>query len=97
MDSVSYTHLRAHETDSYLVCRLLLEKTNIESYESNQQLNETSKCQTEKIESLSHELLSYNKSFNNLFMVLLPDMRNVFNGDVEEMNKLTVNLSLIHI
>ena len=30
--SVSYTHLRAHETDSYLVCRLLLEKkkrTNI--------------------------------------------------------------------
>ena len=26
MDPVSYTHLRAHETDSYLVCRLLLEK-----------------------------------------------------------------------
>src|SRR5665647_2976254 len=25
MGSVSYTHLRAHETDSYLVCRLLLE------------------------------------------------------------------------
>ena len=25
---VSYTHLRAHETDSYLVCRLLLEKTS---------------------------------------------------------------------
>src|SRR5680860_216509 len=25
--TVSYTHLRAHETDSYLVCRLLLEKT----------------------------------------------------------------------
>src|SRR5665647_3985118 len=24
--SVSYTHLRAHETASYLVCRLLLEK-----------------------------------------------------------------------
>src|SRR5665647_2816146 len=23
--AVSYTHLRAHETDSYLVCRLLLE------------------------------------------------------------------------
>ena len=22
--SVSYTHLRAHETDSYLVCRLML-------------------------------------------------------------------------
>ena len=26
INSVSYTHLRAHETDSYLVCRLLLEK-----------------------------------------------------------------------
>src|SRR5680860_1615902 len=26
LPSVSYTHLRAHETDSYLVCRLLLEK-----------------------------------------------------------------------
>ena len=26
LESVSYTHLRAHETDSYLVCRLLLEK-----------------------------------------------------------------------
>ena len=28
--SVSYTHLRAHETDSYLVCRLLLEKKKTE-------------------------------------------------------------------
>ena len=28
LDPVSYTHLRAHETDSYLVCRLLLEKKN---------------------------------------------------------------------
>ena len=27
-EPVSYTHLRAHETDSYLVCRLLLEKKN---------------------------------------------------------------------
>ena len=27
--AVSYTHLRAHETDSYLVCRLLLEKKKI--------------------------------------------------------------------
>src|SRR5664279_5156115 len=26
IESVSYTHLRAHETDSYIVCRLLLEK-----------------------------------------------------------------------
>ena len=29
---VSYTHLRAHETDSYLVCRLLLEKKNHNDY-----------------------------------------------------------------
>ena len=28
---VSYTHLRAHETDSYLVCRLLLEKNSSSS------------------------------------------------------------------
>src|SRR5674536_305588 len=27
--SVSYTHLRAHETPEHLVCRLLLEKKNI--------------------------------------------------------------------
>src|SRR5665647_3762057 len=26
IEPVSYTHLRAHETDSYIVCRLLLEK-----------------------------------------------------------------------
>ena len=26
IDPVSYTHLRAHETRSYLVCRLLLDK-----------------------------------------------------------------------
>src|SRR5680860_1714073 len=30
LDPVSYTHLRAHETDSYLVCRLLLEKKKTE-------------------------------------------------------------------
>ena len=37
IDAVSYTHLRAHETDSYLVCRLLLEKTStpLEPSESN--------------------------------------------------------------
>src|SRR5665647_2196735 len=29
--AVSYTHLRAHETDSYLVCRLLLEKKKIQT------------------------------------------------------------------
>mgnify|MGYP002682130884 FL=1 len=30
--SVSYTHLRAHETPEHLVCRLLLEKKKIEHY-----------------------------------------------------------------
>ena len=30
--AVSYTHLRAHETDSYLVCRLLLEKKNTQHH-----------------------------------------------------------------
>ena len=37
-EAVSYTHLRAHETDSYLVCRLLLEKkkkTNVHDIESS--------------------------------------------------------------
>ena len=33
--SVSYTHLRAHETDSYLVCRLLLEKNENNFHEKN--------------------------------------------------------------
>src|SRR5678815_5879522 len=28
--SVSYTHLRAHETPEHLVCRLLLEKKNVQ-------------------------------------------------------------------
>ena len=32
MRAVSYTHLRAHETDSYLVCRLLLEKNCKQSF-----------------------------------------------------------------
>ena len=31
MDAVSYTHLRAHETEADLVCRLLLEKKNAEN------------------------------------------------------------------
>ena len=30
--AVSYTHLRAHETDSYLVCRLLLEKKMVKCF-----------------------------------------------------------------
>src|SRR5680860_1847270 len=34
-DAVSYTHLRAHETDSYLVCRLLLEKKKNKKRKTN--------------------------------------------------------------
>ena len=33
--TVSYTHLRAHETDSYLVCRLLLEKKRVKQAKRN--------------------------------------------------------------
>ena len=42
--TVSYTHLRAHETDSYLVCRLLLEKkkdvyyTHLRAHETGRNL-----------------------------------------------------------
>src|SRR5680860_1731235 len=36
---VSYTHLRAHETDSYLVCRLLLEKKKNTKQTHNIQLD----------------------------------------------------------
>ena len=35
--TVSYTHLRAHETDSYLVCRLLLEKKKQQKPKSQKQ------------------------------------------------------------
>src|SRR5665254_14978 len=33
--SVSYTHLRAHETPEHLVCRLLLEKQNVSALIAN--------------------------------------------------------------
>ena len=41
---VSYTHLRAHETDSYLVCRLLLEKKK-----KNQTTKKKTKTKKKKI------------------------------------------------
>ena len=37
--AVSYTHLRAHETDSYLVCRLLLEKKKTEQRKKKKKQN----------------------------------------------------------
>ena len=36
MESVSYTHLRAHETRHDLVCRLLLEKKKRKAHERKQ-------------------------------------------------------------
>ena len=45
---VSYTHLRAHETDSYLVCRLLLEKKiwkNGDFLAQNHGITPLEKCQ----------------------------------------------------
>ena len=44
LDPVSYTHLRAHETDSYLVCRLLLEKKK----NTNKKKNKKQKRKIEK-------------------------------------------------
>src|SRR5680860_1676585 len=38
-EPVSYTHLRAHETDSYLVCRLLLEKKKKTKTQTNNRNN----------------------------------------------------------
>ena len=43
LDSVSYTHLRAHETDSYLVCRLLLEKKKKKHTHRKKQKNKRKK------------------------------------------------------
>ena len=42
-EAVSYTHLRAHETDSYLVCRLLLEKKKKEENLMPKQVYDTKK------------------------------------------------------
>ena len=44
---VSYTHLRAHETGRNLVCRLLLEKKNTNTYNPQQQ--STSHTQTLRV------------------------------------------------
>ena len=38
-ESVSYTHLRAHETVLDLVCRLLLEKKKIKKHKTKKQIN----------------------------------------------------------
>ena len=45
---VSYTHLRAHETDSYLVCRLLLEKKKKKNYISTYERQKKNKRKQKK-------------------------------------------------
>ena len=46
--AVSYTHLRAHETDSYLVCRLLLEKKKKPTMNTTLHRQHTHQIQTRK-------------------------------------------------
>ena len=46
--AVSYTHLRAHETDSYLVCRLLLEKKKKNTRNKKKKTHTTTKKQDQK-------------------------------------------------
>ena len=41
---VSYTHLRAHETVLDLVCRLLLEKTQLEYQTNHYRLKKLEQC-----------------------------------------------------
>ena len=47
--TVSYTHLRAHETDSYLVCRLLLEKKEFVDLDNIAKLIDKAKEDTAEI------------------------------------------------
>ena len=42
--SVSYTHLRAHETRGNLVCRLLLEKKKKQVKEAHISIHRTTRC-----------------------------------------------------
>ena len=39
-ETVSYTHLRAHETPEHLVCRLLLEKKNAKHWSTTRRTSE---------------------------------------------------------
>ena len=49
--SVSYTHLRAHETSQDLVCRLLLEKKDLDFENINSKVNTLLKKTRDKIKS----------------------------------------------
>ena len=53
--SVSYTHLRAHETVLDLVCRLLLEKKNHNTpYSDGIYLSHTSYTETKTVSTVRH-------------------------------------------
>ena len=64
-ESVSYTHLRAHETDSYLVCRLLLEKKMIGTLKKGSRIMVTgyNKSGSQTIDHYS--LLGFSKAYNS--------------------------------
>ena len=66
--SVSYTHLRAHETDSYLVCRLLLEKCVLTILELN--WNQRLGHKKTKLNSCHHMLTSSTQLKNRSFHVV---------------------------
>ena len=56
--AVSYTHLRAHETDSYLVCRLLLEKIKQNIFPFPLEVTEVDACKL-----VAKDII---KQFNNI-------------------------------
>ena len=51
MESVSYTHLRAHETVLDLVCRLLLEKKKLKN---NSSLSDKHQIHTKITQDITH-------------------------------------------
>ncbi|XP_066934578.1 coiled-coil domain-containing protein 158-like isoform X2 [Clytia hemisphaerica] len=73
--------------------QLTLEKLEMDkahSEETIQQLNQFSKVQKNEIDSLKKQLDTYNKSFNSLSLILLPDMKSSLGGKFEDMNSISV-------
>ena len=57
--SVSYTHLRAHETVLDLVCRLLLEKKKTTTYENTSELDTTTEISQRSIHKINAYILTH--------------------------------------